>query len=65
MKDTLGFNLAAMGHIQHLLTKRSDAASKAVGMKLLDIRAKIAKKREENKPKPRKRQKKLELSRSV
>ncbi len=48
-----------------MLTKQSDAASKAVGMKLLDIRAKIAKKREENKPKPRKRQKKLELSRSI
>eukprot|EP00252_Welwitschia_mirabilis_P023899 TRINITY_DN6886_c0_g1_i2.p1 TRINITY_DN6886_c0_g1~~TRINITY_DN6886_c0_g1_i2.p1 ORF type:complete len:324 (-),score=71.14 TRINITY_DN6886_c0_g1_i2:373-1344(-) len=60
-KDILGFNLAAMDHIKQLLTVRSDAPFKNVSTKLLEIRAKLSKRksdpRSDRKPRPRKRRK--------
>lgn len=47
LKDTLGFNLAAMGHLQELLSSRSDATFKDARMKVLTIRENLAKKLDE------------------
>lgn len=44
LKDTLGFNLAAMGHLQELLASRSDATFKDARAKVLTIRENMANK---------------------
>ncbi|KAI5079782.1 hypothetical protein GOP47_0005261 [Adiantum capillus-veneris] len=44
LKDTIGFNLAAMGQLQELLSSRSDATFKDSRAKVLAIREKLAKK---------------------
>ncbi|MCO5568312.1 hypothetical protein L7F22_022011 [Adiantum nelumboides] len=44
LKDTIGFNIAAMGQLQELLSSRSDAAFKDSREKVLAIREKLAKK---------------------
>ncbi|XP_057548900.1 uncharacterized protein LOC130827253 [Amaranthus tricolor] len=42
-KDTLGFNLAAMGHLKQLMAMKSDAPFRDAKTKLLEIRTRIAK----------------------
>lgn len=44
LKDTIGFNLAAMGLLQEVLSSRSDATFKDAREKVLAIREKLAKK---------------------
>ncbi|KAH7428708.1 hypothetical protein KP509_09G013500 [Ceratopteris richardii] len=44
LKDTMGFNLAAMSHLQALLASRSDAVFKDARDKVLAVRENLAKK---------------------
>lgn len=41
LKDTIGFNLAAMGHLQRLLADRSDVMFEDAAAKLQEVRAKL------------------------
>ncbi|KAL3678206.1 hypothetical protein R1sor_021162 [Riccia sorocarpa] len=45
LKDTIGFNLAAMGHLQRLLTARADMPFKDAAVKVMEIRKKLAKRK--------------------
>ncbi|KAG6555190.1 hypothetical protein Mapa_003229 [Marchantia paleacea] len=45
LKDTIGFNLAAMGHLQRLLTARADMPFKDAANKVMEIRNKLAKRK--------------------
>eukprot|EP00897_Mesotaenium_endlicherianum_P000518 jgi/Mesen1/10467/ME000082S09971 len=45
-KDAMGYNLAAMAHLQRLLTVRSQAPFADVSRKIMDVRTKLAKGRE-------------------
>ncbi|XP_024364353.1 uncharacterized protein [Physcomitrium patens] len=56
LKDVLGYNSAGMALVQSMLAMRSDAMFQDAGQKVLDIRKKLAERREESRP--RKRQKK-------
>lgn len=61
LKDTLGFNLAAMGHLQELSSSRSDAMFKDARTKVLNIRTKLSQKvdeRPDQNPKPFKKHRK-------
>lgn len=63
-KDTLGFNLAAMDHLQELMAQRSDALFKDAKTKLLEVRAQYAQRAEaksETKAAKRKRKKQKKL----
>ncbi|KAL5726209.1 Dip2/Utp12 protein [Ranunculus cassubicifolius] len=56
LKDMLGYNLAAMDHLKQLLSTKSDALFRDAKSKLLDIRARNAKRLDSRNP--RKEQKK-------
>ncbi|XP_047325441.1 WD repeat-containing protein 3 [Impatiens glandulifera] len=57
-KDTLGFNLAAMDHLQQLMASRSDAPFRDVKAKLLEIRSQLSQRVESRVESKEKRKKK-------
>ncbi|CAM6097849.1 unnamed protein product [Calypogeia fissa] len=61
LKDTIGFNMAAMGHLQGQLAARGNLAFKDAGAKLMEIKGKLAKRKggPDQGPKKRRKQQKV------